>query len=112
MADRVRDELKFDYAIANRLICRNGRLTGLVKVNLEHGSKHTILARLCRRFRIKPHEVIAIGDSEGDVPMAAKSGYSIAFNCTSETLAKTVDYNCKTADFNEVYRKIISVCYE
>jgi len=70
MTDRVRDELKFDYALANRLVSRNGRLTGGVRVNIEHGAKHTILARIYRRFNVKPHEVIAVGDSEGDIPLA------------------------------------------
>ncbi len=112
MTDRVRKELKFDYAIANRLVCRNGRLTGGVRVNLEHGAKHTILAQIYRKFKVKPREVISIGDSEGDIPLAKNSGYSIAFNCSSPDLAKTVDYNCKTTDFNEVYRKIIAVAYE
>jgi len=111
MADRVRDELEFDYAIANRLVSRKGRLTGGVRVNLEHGAKHTILAKIYRRFEVKPHEVIAVGDSEGDIPLARNSGYSIAFNSSSEELSRIVDYNCRTRDFNEVYRKIISVTY-
>jgi phosphoserine phosphatase len=112
MTDRVRKELKFDYAIANRLVCRNGRLTGGVRVNLEHGAKHTILAQIYRKFNVKPREVISVGDSEGDIPLAKNSGYSIAFNCSSPGLAKTVDYNCKTTDFAEVYKKIIAVAYE
>lgn len=109
MTDRVRKELRFDYAIANRLSCRNGKLTGGVRVNLEHGAKHTILAKIYRKFNVKPHEVITVGDSEGDIPLAKNSGYSIAFNCSSPNLAKTVDYNCRTTDFTEVYKKIVAV---
>jgi phosphoserine phosphatase len=112
MTDRVREELKFDYAIANRLACRGGRLTGGVRVNLEHGAKHTILAKIYRKFNVKPHQVISVGDSEGDIPLAKNSGYSIAFNCSSPNLAKTVDYNCRTTDFAEVYDRIIRVSYE
>lgn len=109
MADRIMSELKFDYAISNRLICRNGILTGGVKINLEHGAKHTSLEAIYRRFRVKPHEVICVGDSEGDIPLAKNSGYSIAFNCSSKGLAKISDYNCATTDFREVYKKIIAV---
>lgn len=109
MCDRIRKELKFDYAIANRLTVRKGRLTGGVKINLEHGAKHTILAKIHERFNVKPHEVIAVGDSEGDIPLAKNSGYSIAFNCSSAKLARAVDYNCRTDDFDEVCRTIVSI---
>ena len=110
MTDRVRRELKFDYAISNRLACRNGALTGGVNINLEHGAKHTVLKSIYRKFGVKPSEVISVGDSEGDIPLARNSGYSIAFNSSSRELSKIVDYNCVTKDFKEVYRKIISVC--
>lgn len=83
MTDRVRSELKFDYAVSNRLLSRNGLLTGGVRINLEHGAKHTVLAQIYRKFGVKPHEVISVGDSEGDIPLARNSGYSIAFNCSA-----------------------------
>ena len=109
MTDRVRSELKFDYAVSNRLMHRNGILTGGVKINLEHGAKHTVLKAIYKRFHVKPHEVISVGDSEGDIPLAKNSGYSIAFNCSCKALSEISDYNCATTDFNEVYKKIISV---
>lgn len=112
MTDRVRKELKFNYAISNRLSTRNGKLTGGVKINLEHGAKHTVLAGIYKKFGVKPHEVISIGDSEGDIPLAKNSGYSIAFNCSSKALSKIVNYNCKTRDFNEIYKKIMEVSHE
>ena len=112
MADRVRDELKFDFAISNRLTSRYGKLTGGVKINLEHGAKHTVLARIYKNFGVKPHEVISVGDSEGDIPLAMNSGYSIAFNSSSAELSRIVDYNCRTKDFDEAYRKIVSISDE
>lgn len=109
MTDRVRSELKFDHTISNRLVTRNGLLTGGVKINLGHGAKHTALAAIYKKFNVKPHEVISIGDSEGDIPLAKNSGYSIAFNCSSKALSKISSYNCKTTDFNEIYKKIMDV---
>ncbi|MFH0764324.1 MAG: HAD family phosphatase [Candidatus Omnitrophota bacterium] len=112
MPDRIMAELKFDYAISNRLISRNGILTGGVKINLEHGAKHKILKDIFERFRVKPRRVISVGDSEGDIPLARECGYSIAFNSTSKELSEMSNYNCGTRDFREVYKKIISVAYE
>jgi len=51
--------------------------------------------------------MIAVGDSEGDIPMIRLAGYSIAFNSSSKVLSSIVDYNCKSLDFMEVYKKII-----
>lgn len=112
MTDRVRKELKFDYAVSNRLSSRNGLLTGGVKINLEHGAKHTALAKIYRKFEVKPHEVISVGDTEGDIPLARNSGFFIAFNCSSDKLAGIADYTCKTKDFDEVYKKITAITHE
>ncbi|MFH0764349.1 MAG: HAD family phosphatase [Candidatus Omnitrophota bacterium] len=112
MTDRVRSELKFDYAVSNRLSSRNGELSGGVKINLEHGAKHAVLAKIYKKFEVKPHEVISVGDTEGDIPLARNSGYFIAFNCSSAKLKRIADYTCKTKDFNEVYKKIMAIAYE
>ena len=109
MPDRLKEEFDFDYTLSNRLVVRRGRLTGSVKINLAHGAKDRILREIFRRFGVKPHEVISVGDSEGDIPLARKTGYSIAFNSTSDELSRIVDHNCRTRDFSEVYRKIIEV---
>ena len=109
MPDRIMKEMRFDYALSNRLIVRSGRLTGGVRINLAHGAKDKILRMLFKRFNVKPHEVICIGDSEGDIPLAKRCGYSIAFNSSSKALSRISDYNCKTRDFNELFRKIIAI---
>ncbi len=109
MPDRIMKELKFDYALSNRLISRKGKLTGGVKINIAHGAKDKTLRMIFRRFNVKRREVICIGDSEGDIPLAKKCGYSIAFNSSSEALSKLSDYNCKTKDFREVFKKIVAI---
>jgi len=109
MPDRIMKEFKFDYALSNRLISRNGRLTGAVRINIAHGAKDKILRALFKRFDVKPREVICVGDSEGDIPLAKACGYSIAFNSSSEELSKVSDYDCKTRDFNELFKKILEI---
>jgi len=110
MPDRILKEMKFDYAISNRLVSRKGFLTGGVSIKLAHGAKHEVLAIIFKKFGVAPSEVISVGDSEGDIPLARETGYSIAFNSTSRELSKVADYNCKTKDFSEVYRKIMEIC--
>ncbi|MEA3490215.1 MAG: HAD family phosphatase, partial [Candidatus Omnitrophota bacterium] len=69
ITDRVKEELDFDYVIGNRLNARNGRLTGGVRINISHGAKGRTVRGILRRFGVKPGEMIAVGDSEGDIPM-------------------------------------------
>ncbi|MCX5686799.1 MAG: HAD family phosphatase [Candidatus Omnitrophica bacterium] len=112
MSDRIKSELGFDYTVSNRLDSKNGILTGGVTINLEHGAKDRILRHIFKRFKVKPHETISVGDSEGDIPLAKTCGYSIAFNSTSRELSKISDYDCKTKDFREVYEKIVFITHE
>jgi len=104
--ERLKREFEFDFVLSNALIHRNGKLTGGVKVNIAHGAKASVIRTLTRKFGIKPHEMISIGDSAGDLPVAKAVGYSIAFNSTSGELSRIVDHNCRTRDFKEVYERI------
>ena len=112
MPERILKELKFHYAVSNSLVSRNGVLTGGVNITLEHGAKDKILKKIFKKFKVKPHEVISVGDSEGDIPLARATGYSIAFHSSSKELSKIADYNCKTLDFKEVYKKILDISHE
>ena len=109
MAERIKDELKFDYVISNRLIAKKGILTGKVKINITHGAKGKIFGKILKRYDIKPVEVISVGDSAGDIPLAKCSGYSIAFNSSDKLFSSIVNYNCKSKDFEKVYNKIMSI---
>jgi phosphoserine phosphatase len=109
VTERVKEDLGFDHVIGNRLNVRRGILTGGVRINISHGAKGRTLRRLLDRYGIKPREMIAVGDSEGDIPMVKMAGYSIAFNSSSEKLSAAVDYNCGTSDFMEVYKKITEI---
>ena len=109
ITDRVKKELAFDYVIGNRLNTRNGRLTGGVRINISHGAKGKTVRTILKRFDIKPSEMIAVGDTEGDIPMIRLAGYSIAFNSSSEKLSGIVDYNCGSDDFKEVYNRILKI---
>jgi phosphoserine phosphatase len=106
---RLEKEFGFDYILSNQLEACNGILTGGVKINITHGAKGKALKKIIREIRVEPHQVISVGDSEGDVPMSRAAGYSIAFNSSSRRLSEMVDYNCKSVDFAEVYKKIIQI---
>ena len=109
IAQAIKKDLSFDFVLSNRLISKKGLLTGDVEINISHGAKAKTLRNILRHFNVKPHEVISIGDSAGDIPLAKNTGYSIAFNCKDKALKKAVKYNCITDNFKEVYNKIIEI---
>lgn len=88
LAERVHRELDLAFTIANRLVARRGRLTGEVKVNVEHGGKGEAVDLFCGQFGVDYREVITVGDSEGDISMFEHSGFSVAFNPKSEATAR------------------------
>jgi len=104
--ERLRSELGFDVIVSNELISNSGIITGRVKIKITHGGKGKVLKKILEKLKISPDETISVGDSEGDIPIAKMTGYSIAFNSSSAKLSESVDYNCKTDDFREVLKCI------
>ncbi len=94
LAERVHRDLALDFTIANRLVTRRGSFTGEVKINVEHGRKDDAVELFCNQFGISARQVISVGDSEGDLSMFGAVGYSIAFNPTTEEVARAADAVC------------------
>ncbi len=109
IARRCKKELKFDHVLSNQLIVRKGVLTGGVKINISHGQKGRAARRIIKQFGVTKHQVISVGDTAGDIPLARNSGYSIAFNSADKEFLKIVDYQARTKDFKEIYNKIIAL---
>jgi phosphoserine phosphatase len=87
LAERIHRDLELAYTIANRLVSRHGRLTGEVKVNVEHARKGEAVDLFCNQFGVDPGEVITVGDSDGDISMFERSGFSVAFNPRTDRTA-------------------------
>jgi phosphoserine phosphatase len=82
----VHQKYGFDYSISNDLLHENGVLTGKVKIQVYFDKKAEWVRRILRQFGMKPEQVIAIGDSAGDVDMFQMVGFSIAFNSSCKDL--------------------------
>lgn len=88
LSDRAHAELELAFSIANRLVAKRGVLTGEVQVNVEHRRKGEAVDLFCRQFGVAPEDVISVGDSEGDISMFERTGYSVAFNPTGRRTAR------------------------
>ena len=90
--DRVRDELKLDYAYSNVLVVEGSRLAGATTGPLvDAAGKAAHVARLKRELGIPREKVLAIGDGANDLAMMAEAGISIAYHAKPVVKAKA-DY--------------------
>jgi phosphoserine phosphatase len=76
----------FDYSVSNDLLHENGILTGKVKIQVYYDKKAEWVEKILKQFGVRSEEVIAIGDSKGDIDMFQMVGYSISFNSSSHDL--------------------------
>lgn len=98
LAQWMKKRYGFDEAIANDLETLNGRLTGGIQIRVHHDRKGEWVAWACRRFHVFPKEVLAIGDSSGDIDMFLQTGYSIAFNPRCDRLASLATWSVRSGD--------------
>lgn len=94
LADRVSRELQIDFCLANHLVTEGGRVTGEVEIRVEHGRKDLSVSLFCNRFSLLPEQVVAVGDSEGDLSMFRSVGFSIAYRPTDQETANGADRVC------------------
>ncbi len=90
-ANRLKEQLRFDYAFANDLEIRDGVLTGEVKGHIIDGDgKGQIVQELAKKEGLSKDEIVAVGDGANDAIMLKNSGLGIAFNA-HDLLKKVAD---------------------
>ena len=100
--DRLKDELGLDYAFANELEIKDGKLTGNVLGKIINGeSKAEILEDIANKENISLDQVVAIGDGANDLLMLDKAGLGIAFNA-HKTVREKADYNISQENLDSI----------
>ncbi len=79
--DYLKKKLGLDYAHANELEIRDGRLTGSLAGNIIDGDgKAELLKEIAARENIPLEQTIAVGDGANDLPMLRIAGMGVAFH--------------------------------
>lgn len=79
--DRLKEKLGLDYAFGNKMIIKNGALTGEVEDPIIDGEKKADIIQWISEIEgISKEEVIAVGDGANDQFMLNNVGLGIAFN--------------------------------
>ncbi len=81
VGEHLQRELGIDYVHANRLVIRDGVMTGEVDgVIVDAERKAELLLEIARREGISRQQTIAIGDGANDLPMLSAAGLGIAYH--------------------------------
>ncbi|KAA3597852.1 MAG: phosphoserine phosphatase SerB [Candidatus Scalindua sp. AMX11] len=100
--DRLKNELGLDYAFANKLEIKNGKLTGKVIGDIINGEfKAKLLEEIANKENISLDQVVAIGDGANDLLMLDKAGLGIAFNA-HKTVREKADYNISQKNLDSI----------
>jgi phosphoserine phosphatase len=81
ITDRLAETLGLDFAAANTLEVKDGKLTGgLVGDIVDRAGKARALARFAAGYGIPLEQTVAVGDGANDLDMLNTAGLGIAFN--------------------------------
>jgi len=106
LSDWVHQKFGFDYSVSNDLLHENGVLSGKVRIQVHYDKKAEWVERIMKQFDIKPEEVIAIGDSLGDVDMFQMVGFSIAFNSSCAELDQVATVCIRSNNLVDIIPKL------
>jgi phosphoserine phosphatase len=102
LSDWIREKYGFDYAVANELGMTNGVLDGTIRIHVHYDQKAEWVREARRRFRATKEEILAIGDSSGDLTLFQTSGFSIAFNSRSARLDAAAQVSIRSPDLRDL----------
>jgi phosphoserine phosphatase len=102
----VHQKYGFDYSVSNDLLYEDGTLTGKVKIQVYYDKKAEWVKRILKQFKMKSEEVIAIGDSLGDIDMFQVVGFSIAFNSSCSDLDRIASVCIQSRNLSDIIAQL------
>jgi phosphoserine phosphatase len=102
LSNWVHQRYGFDYSVSNDLLHENGVLTGKVKIQVYFDKKAEWVEKILKQFRVKSEEMMAIGDSRGDLELFRLAGFSVAFNSSCRDLDQIASVCVQSQDLADV----------
>lgn len=106
LSDWVHQKYGFDYSVSNDLLHEDGILTGKVRVLVYYDQKAEWVKKILEKFGVKRGEVIAIGDSRGDLGMFQMAGFSVAFNSSCDDLDRIANLCIRTENLADIIPRV------
>ena len=102
LSEWVHQRYGFDYSVSNDLLQENGVLTGKVRIQVYFDKKAEWVEKILKQFRVKSEEMIAIGDSRGDLELFRIAGFSVAFNSSCRDLDQIANICVQSKNLTDV----------
>ena len=83
---------------ANTIHVAGGLFTGEVDVTVAPGDKERVFEETVAELGLDPAEVVAVGDSPGDIDMFRAAGHGVAFCPVNDETADAADVVIDVAD--------------
>jgi len=96
IADKVAADFGIKRTFVNSLGVKDGMLTGEVGINVSYNGKLPIYKKLLRDLKLKPYQVMTVGDTKGDLPLFQNSGLAVAINPMHEEIIEVADFKVKS----------------
>jgi len=100
VAEYVREDLGFEFAVANCLFVKDGHFTGESETRVHLWEKDRVMRQIAIERNLSLSDVCYVGDHLNDIPVMQIVGLAIAFNPKDEKLEEVADYS--TRDFAEI----------
>ena len=104
VAHWVRQDLRLDFAVANRLVTKAGRFTGESETCVDLWKKDEAIRRIAEEHRVPLSRICFVGDHLNDVPVMRIVGLAIAANPKDDRVRDAAEHTI--ADFAELPRLI------
>ncbi len=92
-ANSLKEKLGLDYAFANDLVIKEGKLTGRVEGTIINADQKALLVKMiAQQEKISLEQVVAIGDGANDLPMLATAGLGIAFHAKDKVRKEAANH--------------------
>jgi len=105
LADRAKKELGADFAVANKLLYEEGKLTGKIRVKVSLKNKDEIIKEMAWMLGVDLESCAVVGDNVFDLPDVV--GLKIAFNPKSAEVREIADIVIETGDLTDVLEYLI-----
>jgi len=108
LANDISRRLGIDYVLTNRLIHRDGVLTGEVESLVGWGDKDRAVRTIAKHFGVSLRDTAFVGDGRNDVSAMAVVGLAIAFMPETEEVARAADVVVRENDLRAILPHVIS----
>ncbi|MGY5858742.1 MAG: HAD family phosphatase [Candidatus Thorarchaeota archaeon] len=108
LADDIARRAGIEYVLTNKLIHKDGYLTGTVENTIEWAGKAKYIHKILDHYGVTLEETAFVGDGRNDMSVLKVVGLSIAFNPEDQEVADSAQIVIREKDLRAILPHVIS----